>query len=133
MSAIANLPVPVIAAVHGYCIGGAVDLITACDVRLCSSDAVFSVREAKIAIVADIGRYPAPAPDHRLRATSPSFTYTGKDIDASRAAQIGLVNDVCGGDAMSVYEAATALAGEIAANSPLAVRGTKAVLAATSA
>ena len=50
-----TLRVPVIAAVHGYCIGGGVDLITACDIRLCSSDAVFSVREAKVAIVADLG------------------------------------------------------------------------------
>ena len=55
ITAVADCPKPVIAAVHGYCIGGGVDLITACDLRLASADAVFSVREAKVAIVADLG------------------------------------------------------------------------------
>ena len=55
ITAVARCPKPVIAAVHGYCIGGGVDLIAACDIRLASADAVFSVREAKMAIVADLG------------------------------------------------------------------------------
>ncbi|HEV3328232.1 MAG TPA: enoyl-CoA hydratase-related protein, partial [Acidimicrobiales bacterium] len=120
---------PVIAAVHGYCIGGGVDLIAACDVRLCADDAVFSVRETKIAIVADLGslqRLP------RLIGAGhvAELALTGKDIDAERARQIGLVNDVYPGGAEGVRKAAGALAAEIAANSPLAVQGTKAVLAA---
>jgi enoyl-CoA hydratase len=129
VTAIAELPMPVIAAVHGYCIGGGVDLITACDVRLCSSDAIFSVREAKVAIVADLGtlqRLPKIVSAGHLA----ELAFTGTDIDASRAAQIGLVNDVRGGNAIAVLEAAYELAHEIAANSPLAVRGTKAVIAA---
>src|SRR5262245_23606195 len=56
VTTVADCPKPVIAAVHGYCIGGGVDLITACDIRLASADALFSVRETKIAIVAEIGR-----------------------------------------------------------------------------
>jgi enoyl-CoA hydratase len=120
---------PVIAAVHGYCIGGGVDLIAACDVRLAADDAVFSVRETKIAIVADLGslqRLP------RLIGAGhvAELALTGKDIDAERARQIGLVNDVFPGSAEGVRKAAGALAAEIAANSPLAVQGTKAVLAA---
>jgi enoyl-CoA hydratase len=120
---------PVIAAVHGYCIGGGVDLIAACDVRLASDDAVFSVREAKIAIVADLGslqRLP------RLIGAGhvAELAFTGKDIDAERARSIGLVNDVYSGGADGVGKAARELAAEIAANSPLAVQGTKAVLAA---
>ena len=55
VTAITELSIPAIAAVHGYCIGGGVDLICACDIRLCSGNAKFSVREAKVAIVADLG------------------------------------------------------------------------------
>ena len=119
---------PVIAAIHGYCIGGGVDLVAACDVRFASADALFSVREAKVAIVADLGslqRLPAIIGAGHLA----ELAYTGKDIDAARAAQIGLVNDVAT-DAEAVFAQAMALAEEIAANSPLAVQGTKAVLQA---
>jgi enoyl-CoA hydratase len=128
VTAVADCPKPVVAAVHGYCIGGGVDLVAACDVRLASADAVFSVREAKVAIVADLGslqRLPAIIGAGHLA----ELALTGKDIDAERAARIGLVNDVFP-DAAACQAAALALAGEIAANSPLAVQGTKAVLAA---
>ncbi len=129
VSSIAGLSVPVIAAVHGYCIGGGVDLISACDIRLCSSDAKFSVREAKVAIVADLGtlqRLPRIVSAGHVA----ELAFTGKDIDASRAFAIGLVNSVHGDHADEVLEAAYELAREIAANSPLAVRGTKKVLQA---
>jgi enoyl-CoA hydratase len=128
ITAVARCPKPVIAAVHGYCIGGGVDLIAACDIRLASSDAVFSVREAKVAIVADLGslqRLPAIINAGHLA----ELAYTGKDITAERAKEIGLVNDVAA-DVEGVHKAARALAAEIAANSPIAVQGTKAVLAA---
>jgi enoyl-CoA hydratase len=128
ITAVAACPKPVIAAVHGYCIGGGVDLIAACDIRLASADAVFSVREAKVAIVADLGslqRLPAIIGAGHLA----ELAFTGKDIDASRAKEIGLVNDVAA-DAEAVQAAAAALAAEIAANSPIAVQGTKAMLAA---
>jgi enoyl-CoA hydratase len=123
-----QLPMPVIAAIHGYAIGGAIDLVTACDIRVASSDAIFSVREAKVGIVADLGTL------QRLpRLIGPGHTaelaYTGKDIPASRAEHIGLVNHVVEGSADEVYAAAVALAEEIAANSPLVVNGTKSVLA----
>jgi enoyl-CoA hydratase len=128
VTAVARCPKPVIAAVHGYCIGGGVDLIAACDIRLASADAVFSVREAKIAIVADLGslqRLPAIIGAGHLA----ELAFTGKDISAERAKEIGLVNEVAA-DASGVQKAAHALAVEIAANSPIAVQGTKAVLAA---
>ncbi len=128
ISSVAQCPKPVIAAVHGYCIGGGVDLIAACDIRLASADAVFSVREAKVAIVADLGslqRLPSSIGAGHLA----ELAYTGKDLDATRAREIGLVNEVAA-DADAVLEAAGALAAEIAANSPIAVQGTKAVLAA---
>jgi enoyl-CoA hydratase len=128
ITSVAACPKPVVAAVHGYCIGGGVDLIAACDIRLASADALFSVREAKMAIVADLGslqRLPAIINAGHLA----ELAYTARDISAERAKEIGLVNDVCG-DADGVLKAARTLAAEIAANSPLAVQGTKAVLAA---
>jgi Delta3,5-Delta2,4-dienoyl-CoA isomerase len=128
ITAVARCPKPVIAAVHGYCIGGGVDLIAACDIRLASADAVFSVREAKMAIVADLGslqRLPTILSAGHLA----ELAFTGKDVSAERAKEIGLVNDVAA-DAEGVRKAASALAAEIAANSPIAVQGTKAVLAA---
>lgn len=129
VSALADLRVPVIAAVHGYCLGGAIDLISACDVRLAAGDAIFSVRETKVAIVADLGtlqRLPRIVGAGHVA----ELALTGKDIDAARAAAIGLVNSVHGASAEDVYAAALAVAEEIAANSPLAVQGTKAVLRA---
>lgn len=128
ISAVADCPKPVIAAVHGYCIGGGVDLITACDIRLAAADAVFSVRETKIAIVADVGTLQR-LPRVISRGHVAELAFTGKDVDAERARQIGLVNDVLP-DADSVVKAARDMAAEIAANSPLAVQGTKAVLRA---
>lgn len=127
-SAVAACPVPVIAAVHGWCIGGGLDLISACDIRLASEDAKFSLRETKIALVADLGSL------QRLpRIIGPGHTrelaFTGKDITASRALQIGLVNDVFATQ-KELFEAAEAMAREIAHNSPIVVRGVKEVLEA---
>jgi enoyl-CoA hydratase len=128
ITSVADCPKPVVAAVHGYCIGGGVDLISACDIRLCSADAKFSVRETKIAIVADVGTLQR-LPRIIGKGHMAELAYTGKDIDATRAREIGLVNDVLP-DFDGVVKAAQELAAEIAANSPLAVQGTKQVLKA---
>ena len=129
VSALADLAVPVIAAVHGYCLGGGLDVITACDLRVCSSDATFSVRETRVAIVADLGTLQR-LPRIVGPAVAAELAYTGRDIDAATALSVGLVGRVVDGSAGEAYAAATRVANEIAANSPLAVRGTKAVLAA---
>lgn len=110
----------------GWCIGGGVDVITAADIRLASADAKFSVREVKVAIVADIGSLQRLAPivgEGHVR----ELALTGKDIDAARAEKIGLVNDVYP-DQETVLAKARELAAEIAANPPLVVQGTKQVL-----
>ncbi len=128
VTTVAECHLPVIAAIHGYCIGGGVDLAAACDIRLASEEAVFSVREAKVAIVADLGslqRLPRIIGQGHVA----ELAYTGKDIPAERALSIGLVNHLSA-DADGVLREARAMAAEIAANSPLAVQGTKAVLAA---
>jgi enoyl-CoA hydratase len=127
-TALARCPKPVIAAIHGYCLGAGIDLITACDIRLAARDAVFSVRETKIAMVADVGtlqRLPAIIDPGRVA----ELVYTGKDVDAAEAFEMGLVSHVYD-DAAAVHKAAAHLAGDIAANSPLAVQGSKAVLRA---
>lgn len=128
VTAVAECPKPVIAAVHGYCIGGGMDLVTACDLRLASADAVFSVRETRIAIVADLGtlqRLPRIVGAGHVA----ELALTGRDVGADRAYAIGLVNEVFA-DHDALHEGAQTLASELAALSPLAVQGTKAVLAA---
>lgn len=127
-SSIAECPKPVIAAVHSHCIGAGVDLITACDIRYASEDAVFSVRETKLAMVADVGtlqRLPQIVDPGALA----EMVYTGRDYSAEEARAMGLVGRVFP-DADAVHEAALEVAHEIAANSPLAVQGAKAVLRA---
>ncbi|WP_283614606.1 crotonase/enoyl-CoA hydratase family protein [Mycolicibacterium poriferae] len=126
ITAVADCRTPTIAAVHGWCIGGGVDLISAVDIRYASADAKFSVREVKLAIVADVGtlaRLPMILNDGHMR----ELALTGKDIDAERAEKIGLVNDVYA-DAEATLAAARATAAEIAANPPLTVQGIKDVL-----
>jgi enoyl-CoA hydratase len=126
VSALANTNKPVVAAVHGACIGAGMDLITACDIRVSTADAFFSVRETRIAMVADVGtlqRLTRIVGDGAAR----ELIFTGRDIDAARAQQIGLVNEVLP-DAATCIARARAIAAEIAANSPLAVQGSKQVL-----
>ena len=126
ISAVADCRTPTIAAIQGWCIGGGVDLVSAVDIRYASADAKFSVREVKLAIVADVGslaRLPYILSDGHLR----ELALTGKDIDADRAEKIGLVNEVFP-DHEATLAAAHATAAEIAANSPLTVRGIKYVL-----
>ena len=126
ITAVANCPLPVICAIHSYCLGAGVDLATACDIRLATNDATFGIRETKIGIVADVGtlqRLPSIVGAGHVA----ELAYTGKDISAQRAAQIGLVNH-CYDDVEFLMSAAQAMASEIAANAPLAVRGTKLML-----
>lgn len=125
-NAVARCRVPVIAAVSGWCIGGGLDLIAACDLRICSRDAQFSLREVKVAMVADLGslqRLPSIIGEGHTR----ELAFTGKDIDAARALAIGLVNDVYD-TKETMLEAARALASEIAKNPPLVVQGIKSVM-----
>ena len=126
ISSIAKCPLPVIAAIHGHCLGGGIDLITACDMRIAAADATFSIRETRIGIVADVGTLQR-LPKVLNAGHVAELAYTGKDIDAARAEKIGLVNDVYP-DFDATYAAAHDLANAIAANSPMAVRGTKFML-----
>ncbi len=117
---------PVISAIHRACIGGGLDLAAACDVRLCTEDARFSLREARVAMIADLGslnRLPHIIGQGHTR----ELAFTGKDIDAQRALRINLVNDVYP-DREQCLQAARELARQMAAAAPLAVQGAKEVM-----
>ena len=117
---------PVICAVQGGCIGGALDLATACDIRVCSADAFFTVQEIHIGMAADLGvlqRLPKIVPPGVAR----QMAYTGERLGAERALAVGLVNAVLP-DAAALLAHALQLAGQIAAKSPLAVAGSKLAL-----
>ncbi len=117
---------PVIAAIHGYCIGAGLDMATACDIRVCSKDAIFSLKEAALGFVADVGvlqRIPIIVGQGHAR----ELAYTARNITAQRAKEILLVNDVY--DTKDILmEQAEALALQIADTSPLAVQASKDVL-----
>ncbi len=117
---------PVICAIQGGCIGGALDLATACDIRLCSADAFFTVQEISIGMAADLGvlqRLPKLVPQGVAR----EMAYTGERLGAERALAAGLVNAVLP-DAAALLDRALALARTIASKSPLAIAGSKLAL-----
>ena len=117
---------PVICAVQGGCIGGALDLATACDIRLCSADAFFTVQEIHIGMMADLGvlqRLVKIVPQGVAR----EMAYLGERLSAERALAVGLVNAVLP-DAEALLAHAMQLARSIAAKSPLAIAGSKLAL-----
>jgi len=117
---------PVIAAVHGRCIGAGLDIVAACDFRLCTTEAEFSIREARIGIVADMGalqRLPFIIGQMYTR----QMAYTGRFFSAAEVAKMGLVLDVYP-DRDAMLAGANTLAGEIMESAPLAVQNTKEVL-----
>ena len=125
-SAIDEARLPVICAIQGGCIGGALDLATACDIRVCSADAFFTVQEIHIGMMADLGvlqRLVKIVPQGVAR----EMAYTGERVGAERALRIGLVNAVLA-DAQAAFDHAMTLARSIAAKSPMAIAGSKLAL-----
>ncbi|MBI2306288.1 MAG: crotonase/enoyl-CoA hydratase family protein [Rhodocyclales bacterium] len=126
LSAIEQCRKPVLAAIHGACVGGALDLVTCCDMRYAAADAVFSVREVDVGMTADVGtlqRLPRIVPDGVAR----ELAYTGRNVEADEAARIGLVNRVFASPE-ELQVGVMKIAQAIAAKSPLAIRGTKEML-----
>lgn len=121
-----NLRIPVLVAIQGGCIGGAVDMVTAACLRYASADAFFCIQEINIGMVADVGtlqRLPKLMPMAVVKA----LAYTGRRMGADKAQQYGLVNEVLP-DAASALTAAMQAAKEIASKPPVAVWGTKQAL-----
>ncbi len=125
-SVIDRARVPVISVIQGGCIGGGVDLVSACDIRVGTSDCFFSIQEINIGIVADVGtlqRLPTLLPQGLVR----ELAYTGRRFKADEAIRYGFVNQVLPSQPEALA-AAMALATEIAAKSPLAITGIKNIL-----
>ena len=115
--------IPVIAAIQGGCVGGAVDMITACDIRYATNDAFFCIQEINLGMTADVGtlqRLPKLIPEGVCR----ELAYTGRRMPASEAKEVGLVNGVFE-DHESLLAAVSEVAREIASKSPLAIWGSK--------
>ena len=122
-SALDNARMPVLAAIQGGCIGGAVDMTSACDVRYCTADAFFQIQEINLGMTADVGTFPRLCkliPEGWVR----ELAYTGRRLPAHKALAIGLVNEVYA-DHASMMAAVMETAREIASKSPLAVTGSK--------
>ncbi|KEO59252.1 crotonase/enoyl-CoA hydratase family protein [Thioclava indica] len=123
LSSLEEMRVPVIAAVHGVCLGGGIDLITACDIRVASTETAFGIEEIHIGMTADVGtlqRLPKLIAPGIVR----ELAYTGRRFSADEAKGWGLVNAIHP-DREATIESALAMAREIAAKSPLAIAGTK--------
>lgn len=117
---------PVLAAIHKGCIGGGVDIVSACDMRYCTEDTYFTIKEIDMGMVADLGtlqRLPKIIPDGLAR----ELAFTGRKLKADEAYRVGLVNAVHQ-DKESLLEEVMKIAQVIAEKSPLSIRGTKEIL-----
>ncbi|KAJ8773516.1 hypothetical protein K2173_005762 [Erythroxylum novogranatense] len=129
ITAIERCRKPVIASIHGACIGGGVDIVTACDVRFCTKDAFFSVKEVDLGLTADLGTLQR-LPGIVGFGNSMELALTGRRVSGDEAKELGLVSRVFGSKE-ELEEGVKVVAEGIAAKSPLAVAGTKAILLRT--
>ncbi|KAA1171930.1 crotonase/enoyl-CoA hydratase family protein [Marinobacter salinexigens] len=126
LSSLEKVRLPVLAAIHGGCIGGGLDMVCAADSRYCTQDAYFTIKETELGMTADVGtlqRLPKLMPEGVVR----ELAYTGRNFSASEAQALGFVNAVYA-DQDAMLEAVMGIAAKIAANSPLAVTGCKEML-----
>ncbi|XP_029301695.1 delta(3,5)-Delta(2,4)-dienoyl-CoA isomerase, mitochondrial isoform X2 [Cottoperca gobio] len=123
-SVIEKCPKPVVVAVHGACVGGGVDLITACDIRLCTQDAWFQIKEVDIGLAADVGTLQRLPKVIGSRSLVNELALTARKMFADEAKSSGLVSRVFA-DKEAMIAGALEMAGEIAGRSPVAVQGTK--------
>ena len=125
-NALEECRVPVIAAIHGGCIGGGVDLITACDIRFASADAFITIYEINVGMTADVGTFPRIL-NHMPEGVVRELAYTGRRMQADECERRGLFNTVLP-DQAALLDHAMATAREIASKPPLAVYGCKRII-----
>ncbi len=126
ITAIEKCAKPVLAAIHNGCIGGAVDIVTACDMRYSTEDAYFTIKEIDLGMVADIGTLQR-LPKIIAPGIAAEMAYTGRKVSGKEAQQFGLVNS-CYGTKEELMDAVMQIANTIASKSPVSIRGTKDVL-----
>ena len=125
-NALEEIRIPVLAAVQGGAIGGAVDMICACDSRYCTEDAFFTIKETQLGMTADVGTLQR-LPHLLAHGLVRELTYTGRKMKSDEALRHGFVNQVFS-DQEQMLEGVFAIAQQIAMNSPMAVAGSKEML-----
>ncbi|MEY8203760.1 MAG: crotonase/enoyl-CoA hydratase family protein [Bermanella sp.] len=123
LSTLEDIRIPVLTAIQGACIGGALDMVCAADSRYCSADAYFTIKETELGMTADVGtlqRLPKLMPSGVVR----ELAYTGRNLGAQEALRLGFVNQVFD-DHATLIDGVMSIAAQIAKNSPLAVTGCK--------
>lgn len=126
LSSLEQVRIPVLAAIQGGCIGGALDMVCAADSRYCTADAYFTIKETELGMTADVGtlqRLPKLMPQGVVR----ELAYSGRKFAAEEAKALGFVNDVFASQ-QALLDGVMTIARQIAANSPLAVTGCKEML-----
>lgn len=125
-SALEQCRIPVIAAIHGGCIGGGVDLITACDIRLGTTDAYITIYEINVGMTADVGTFPRIL-NHMPEGVVRELAYTGRKMGAEECERRGLFNSIYDTD-QEMMDAAMLMAKDIASKPPLAIYGCKRII-----
>lgn len=126
LSSLEEVRLPVLAAIHGGCIGGALDMVCAADCRYATADAYFTIKETELGMTADVGtlqRLPKLIPQGVVR----ELAFTGRNFSAQEALALGLVNQVFESQE-AMLDGVMAIAAQIAKHSPLAVTGCKEML-----
>lgn len=126
INAIENCSKPVLAAIHGGCIGGGIDVVVGCDMRYCTDDAYFTIKEIDMGMVADLGtlqRLPKLIGEGMVR----EMAFTGRNVAGTEAERIGIVNRSFT-DKETMLNEVMKIAETIAAKSPVSIRGTKHIL-----
>ncbi len=125
LNLIEKCPVPVIAAVHSYCLGGALSILTCADIKICSNDAKFSIKEIDIGLTADLGALQRLVKQTGKLGMIKRYSYTGEVFNANQALNVGVVEEVVDGGHDMLIKRAFQLGEEIAAKSPLVLWGVK--------
>jgi len=124
LSLMETISVPIIAAIHGYCLGGAISILTSCDFCICTKDAKFGISEMNIGLTADLGSLQRLSKSVKKFGLFKKLSYTGEVFDSNTAEELGIV-DFIYDNQETLYTKAVEIASTIAEKSPVAMWGVK--------